>query len=382
MVRTDRAVAFVGCGYTRVTRRPEQSEIELGVEACRVAAEDAGIDPWDLDGINIQSHHDPPPDTKAIASQLRMRSVRWVENGGIGVAAAGRAARAVAAGYCDRVVVCKIMNTVAPVLTPLIDPDSGKVGGPAQFEVPYGLGYTMQGIGLTARRWMHRYGITSEQVGWLCVTQREHAMLNPHAVLRDPLSVEEYLASRWIADPVRLLDCDYPVNGAYAYVLTGADEARDLRHPPVELLSWAESPYDVMDYKSLAEELVDGPSDWLRELYHDAGIGPHELDVWMLYDGFSFFALQWMESLGVLRRGESGSYVEGGKRIRFDGEHPVNTHGGQLSEGRLHGAGHLLEAVQQLRGNAGPRQAVDAVHAVVTTAFPNTGAAAILARTA
>jgi acetyl-CoA acetyltransferase len=380
MTRTAKPTAFVGCGYTDVTRHPGKSEVELGVEACARAAEDAGLDPADLDGINIQVHHYPPPDTGEIVAGLGMHEVRWAEDGGIGVTAIARAADAVAGGTCDRVVVCKIMNTVAPVLTPLIDPDTGRVGGRAQFDVPYGLGYTMQGIGLTTRRWMHRYKITSEQVGWLCTTQREHARLNPHAVLHDPLTLDEYLASRWIADPVRLLDCDYPVNGAYAYVMTRVDAARDLRHPPVLFLSWAESPHDQMEYNNLPEELGDGPTGWLSEIYRDAGIGPDELDVWMLYDGFSFFAMQWMESLGLVPRGESGSYVEGGRRIGIDGEHPVNTHGGQLSEGRLHGAGHILEAVQQLRGNAGARQAGKADHAVVTTSFPNTGAAAILAR--
>ncbi len=380
MTRTANPTAFVGCGYTDVTRHPAKSEIDLGVEACARAAEDAGLEPGDLDGINIQVHHYPPPDTGEIVARLGMHEVKWTEDGGIGVTAIARAADAVARGRCDRVVVCKIMNTVAPVLTPLIDPDTGRVGGQAQFDVPYGLGYTMQGIGLTTRRWMHRYKITSEQVGWLCTTQREHARLNPHAVLHDPLTLDEYLASRWIADPVRLLDCDYPVNGAYAYVMTRVDAARDLRHPPVLLLSWAESSHDQMAYNNLPEELGDGPTGWLSEIYRDAGIGPDELDVWMLYDGFSFFAMQWMESLGLVPRGESGSYVEGGRRIGIDGEHPVNTHGGQLSEGRLHGAGHILEAVQQLRGNAGARQANKADHAVVTTSFPNTGAAAILAR--
>jgi acetyl-CoA acetyltransferase len=381
LARTGKPVAFVGLGYTDVTREAVKSEVELGVEACTDAARDAGLDTADLDGINIQVHHYPPPDTQEIASRLGMRDIAWSQDGGIGVGAIAEAAQAVATRACERVVVCKIMNTVAPVLTPLIDPETGLVGGPAQFEVPYGLGYTMQGIGLTTRRWMDRYQITEEQVGWLCVTQREHARLNPHAVMQKPLTVDEYLASRWIADPVRLLDCDYPVNGAYAYVMTTVEEARDLQHAPVELLSWAESPYDVLEYNHLPEELGEGPTDWLWELYRDAGIGPEELDVWMLYDGFSFFAMQWMESLGLVARGESGNYVEGGRRIGIDGEHPVNTHGGQLSEGRMHGAGHVLEAVQQLRGNAGERQAAKAERAVVTTAFPNTGAAAILGRT-
>jgi acetyl-CoA acetyltransferase len=381
VTRTERPIAFVGCGYTDLTRAAVMPEVELGILACRMAAEDAGIDPADLDGINIQVHHHPPPDTAEIVKGLGMRSVNWQEDGGIGVTSIARAARAIDAGECERTVVCKIMNTVAPVATPLIDPVTGGVAGPAQFEVPYGLGYTMQRIGMTTRRWMHRYGISDEQVAWLCVTQRENAQKNPRAIFRDkPLTVEDYLASRWIADPVRVLDCDYPVNGAYAYVMTRADLARDLRHPPVHLLSWAESPYDLLDFNFLPEDLEPGPTGWLRQIYADAGIGPSELDVWMLYDGFSFFAMQWMESLGLLPRGESGNYVHGGKNIRYDGEHPVNTHGGQLSEGRLHGAGHILEAIQQLRGTAGERQARGADHAVVTTAFANTGAAAIFGR--
>jgi acetyl-CoA acetyltransferase len=377
---TERRVAFVGCGYTDLTKKAELSEIELGLAACRMAAEDAGIDTADLDGINIQVHHYPPPDTAVIVAGLGMREVKWEEDGGIGVTSLARAAGALDAGVCDYIVVCKIMNTIAPVGTPLIDPDTGRVGGPGQFEVPYGLGYTMQRIGLTSRRWMDRYGITDEQVGWLCAMQRDGAQLNARSIFKDTLTVDDYLASRWIADPVRLLDCDYPVNGAYAYVLTRDDLARDLRHPPIHLLSWAIAPYDLLDHHFISEDLGQGPTPWLREMYADAAVRPDELDVWLLYDGFSFFALQWMESLGVVPRGESGNYCEGGTRIRFDGEHPVNPHGGQLSEGRMHGAGHVLEAIQQLRGTAGDRQAAKADHAVITTAFANTGSAAILGR--
>ncbi|WP_432182397.1 thiolase family protein [Streptomyces sp. NBC_00063] len=331
-----------------------------------------------IDGINVQVHHYPPPETSAVIRRLGMEKVSWQVDGGLGVEALGRAAQAIDEGVCEMALVCKVMNTIAPVRTPLIDPSTGRVSGPEQFDAPYGLGYAMQRVGLTARRWMHRYGITAEQVGWVAITQRENAMRNPHAFLRTPLTMDEYLSSRWIADPVHLLDCDYPVNGARAYLLARGDIARDLRHPPVFVRSWATSPGRVQ-FDLLSEEL-DGPSGFVETLYRDAGLAPRDMNVWMMYDGFSFWVMQWMEKLGLVPLGESGAYVEGGNRIRFDGETPVNTHGGQLSEGRLHGSGQIFEAVQQLRGNAGARQARRADYAIVSSAVPNEGAAAIFGK--
>jgi acetyl-CoA acetyltransferase len=377
MARTQRPVALVGVGYTALSRRPDRDEIGLVLEACRGAALDAGLEPEDLDGINLQVHHEPPPATEAVIAGLAMREVAWCEEGGIGAASLAKAALAVDAGLASSIVVCKIMNTTAPIGTPQIEASTGGVEGPGQFEVPYGLGYTMQRVGLTTRRWMHRYGITAEQVGWLCVVQREHALLNPYAIFKEPLTLDDYLSSRWIAEPLRLFDCDYPVNGAFAYVVTTLERARDLRHPPVVLSAWGEAGVELLAHHRLPEEL-GGMPPWVEELYRDAGCGPGDMDLWMLYDGYSYFAMQWMETLGLVGRGESGSYVEGGARIRFDGEHPVNTHGGQLSEGRLHGAGHVLEAVQQLRGTAGARQVDGAAHAIISSTFPNTGAAAVL----
>ncbi|HLY81773.1 MAG TPA: thiolase family protein [Acidimicrobiales bacterium] len=379
MTTTDHPVAIVGAGYTELTRRPERSEADLAVEACGRAAEDAGLDIGDLDGINLQVHHDPPPDTPAIARRLGMGDTRWSVDGGLGVGALAVAAKAVDAGLCRAAVVCKIMNTVAPVMTPVIDPETGGVPGPGQFEVPYGLGYTMQRVGFMMRRWMHRYGITEEQVGWLTVVERRHAMLNPRAIFKEPLTLEDYCSSRWIAEPVRLLDCDYPVNGAFAYVVTRGDIARRVSPNPVTILGWAgEGIGDMIAH--LRPEAGDGLNRWAVEAYRDTGLSPEDMDVWMLYDGFSFLAMQWMEQLGLVGPGESGAYVEGGERISFNGEHPVNTHGGQLSEGRLHAAGHILEAFQQVRGTAGARQAARADHAIVSSAFPYNGGVAILGR--
>ena len=369
-------VAFVGCGYTNATRKLERPETELAIEACRMACEDAGIDPADVDGINPQVHHYPAPDTADIVKGLGMKEVRWQREGGLGILPCGIAAQAIEDGECDSVLIVKIMNTIAPVSTPQIDPASGGVAGPTQFEVPYGLGYSMQRVGLNARAYMHRYGYTEEDLGWLPVVEREHALLNPWAVMKTPMTIDDYMAARYIAEPVKLFDCDMPVNGAFAILMTRESIATGLNHKPVYLKAWAGSQVRTSDH--LVPEPLEGITPLAEEIYRDAGMGPEDMDVWFPYDGFSFFAPMWMENLGLVGRGEAGDYIKGGDNIRIGADHPVNTHGGQLSEGRLHGMGHLLEATQQLRGTAGPRQAKNHNTAIISSVFPYTGAAGIL----
>ena len=377
MTRTTKSqVAFVGCGYTTPSRKLEKPEVELAVEACKMACEDAGMEAADVDGINPQVHHYPPPNTAEIVKGIGMREVRWQREGGLGIGPCGIAAQAIESGECDSVLVVKIMNTIAPVSTPQIDPNSGGVAGSTQFDVPYGLGFGMQRFALLARRYMHDYGYSEEDLGWVAVVQREHALLNPWAVMKTPITIDDYMSSRPIAEPLKLFDCDMPVNGAFAALMTREDRARDLKHRPVYIKSWASSPERRQD--QLLAPPPDGVIPWAQEIYRDAGIGPDEIDLWFPYDGFSYLVPLWMEALGLVGRGEAGAYVKGGERIRLDGEHPLNTNGGQLSEGRLHGMGHLLEATQQLRGTAGPRQAGKANTAIVSAHWPLTGAAGVL----
>ena len=370
MPTTKGKICFVGIGATQPTRTwGAKSEIELAVEACRAAAEDAGIDPADIDGINIQVHHYPPPDTTTIAAGIGMREIKWTrDGGGLGIVPAGEAALAIDQGKASITVVCKIMNTIAPSATPRINPADGGVAGPTQFMTPYGVGYTRQTVGLFGRRYMYERGYNQEQLAWIPIVEREHALLNPGAYMKDAMTMEDYMNSRYIAEPVRLYDCDIPVNRAVAYIITTEDRAKTMKHPPVYLTGWAGAEGEGAVNTPLYEPW-DGVAPTATTLYKDTGVGPEDMDFWFLYDGYSWLAFMWLECLGLVKPGEAGPYIEGGDRIRITGEHPMNTHGGNLSEGRAHGAGQIIEAVRQLRGEAGPRQA-KGDYVILSSAFP------------
>lgn len=372
MPTTKGKFCFVGVGATHPTRRMDRSEVELAIEACRAAAEDAGIDPADIDGINIQVHHYPPPDTAAIAAGLGMREIKWTrDGGGLGIVPAGEAAMALDEGKATITVVCKIMNTIAPSATPRINPADGGVAGPPQFMTPYGVGYTRQTIGLFGRRYMHERGYNERQLAWIPIVEREHAMMNPGAYMQTPMTMDDYLNSRFIADPVRLFDCDIPVNRAVAYILTSEERAKTMKHAPVYLMGWAGAEGEGAGAGLVGNyEPWDGIAPTATTLYEDTGIGPKEINQWFVYDGYSYLAFMWLEALGLVGPGEAGPYIEGGANIRYNGEHPMNTHGGNLSEGRAHGAGQIMEAVRQIRGEAGARQAKGNDYIILSSAFP------------
>lgn len=371
MPTTKGKYCFVGVGATHPTRRMDKTEVELAIEACRTAAEDAGIDPADIDGINIQVHHYPPPDTAAIAAGLGMREVKWSrDGGGLGIVPAGEAAKALDEGKATITVVCKIMNTIAPSATPRINPSDGGVAGPPQFMTPYGVGYTRQTIGLFGRRYMYERGYNERQLAWIPMVEREHAMMNSGAYMQTPMTMDDYLNSRFIAEPVRLFDCDIPVNRAVAYIITSEERAKGMKHPPVYLMGWAGAEGEGAGAGVPVYEPWDGVAPTATTLYKDTGIDPKEIDLWFVYDGYSFLAFMWLEALGLVGPGEAGPYIEGGERIRYNGEHPMNTHGGNLSEGRAHGAGQIVEAVRQIRGEAGERQTKDPNYVILSSAFP------------
>jgi acetyl-CoA acetyltransferase len=212
---------------------------------------------------------------------------------------------------------------------------------------------------------MHLYGTTKEQLGWLAVNSRRNAGLNPNAAYRDPLTLDEYLAARPISEPFGLYDCDVPVDGSIALVISESSFAADGLSPAIRVEAYGgssgEGGWDSRpDYPKMAA------TDAAAEMWSRTDLTPDDVDVAELYDGFTFLSLAWLEALGLCGEGESGPFVEGGHRIALDGNLPLNTYGGQLSAGRMHGYWVLHEAVLQLRDQAGERQVANPQVAVVS----------------
>ncbi len=211
-------------------------------------------------------------------------------------------------------------------------------------------------MAMQARRHMYEYGTTKEQLGWVALNGRRHAMLNEKAVLRSAMTMEDYLDAPMISDPLGRLDCDLPIDGAVGIVLSLADAAPDCANPPVRLEAVGCANHDVHGWEPRLDFPAMAATDAAVQMWARTDLKPTDVDVAELYDGFSILTLSWLEALGFCREGEAGSFVDGGQRIGLDGELPLNTYGGQLSAGRLHGFWLFHEAVLQLRGQAGPRQ--------------------------
>ena len=223
--------------------------------------------------------------------------------------------------------------------------------------VPYQAPSAANWLACHASTHMTRYGITREQLGAVAINQRRNAALNPKAIYRDPITMDDYLSARMVSTPFSILDCDVPCDGTTAIIVSRLDAARGMQHAPIVIDAIGGGAQD-----KLGTWL--GRSDYPHQAMHDASkamwrrtdLKPKDVDSAHIYDGFSWLVLSWLEALGFCGEGESGAFVEGGRRIALDGELPMNTNGGQLSEGRMHGIGHLHEAMLQLRGIAGARQ--------------------------
>ena len=224
-----------------------------------------------------------------------------------------------------------------------------------------------QWFSFTARLHMSEFGTQPEHLGAVAVAARRHAQLNPAALMRGrPMTMADYLASPMIAEPFRVFDCSLEADGACALVVTSAERAADLPQPPVHVMGIAQGqPYPADDIVTRADPFRLGATSAAPRAFAMAGIGPREVDFAEIYDPFTFQVIQQLEEMGFCPRGEGGPFVAGG-RIELDGELPVNTHGGLLSEAHVLGMNHFIEAVIQLRGAAGERQVRDARIGVVT----------------
>ncbi|MEA3003197.1 MAG: hypothetical protein QOH81_1985 [Sphingomonadales bacterium] len=361
--------AITGIGQSEIGRPSSRSAMQLTVDAALEAMRDAGLTARDIDGVACWPGDNDNGNPFSPVGPLALKSVLGIDTKWYGggyeapgpLAALIHAAMAVAAGICRHVLV---FRTITEASARKVDRNASSLANKTigrdgsyfwQWYTPFNARSAVNLIAMYAQRHFHDYGTTSEQLGWIPVTLRAHAALNPKAIFREPLTLDAYLASRIISSPLRLLDCDVHCDAATALIVSAPDAARDGPNPPIriEAIGSALSQPWSWDQISLTEMAT---VDVGRMLWSETDYRPADVDTAQLYDGFSILTLMWLEGLGFCGKGEGGRFVEGGERISLGGQLPLNTNGGQLSGGRTHGLGYVHEACTQLWGRAGERQ--------------------------
>jgi acetyl-CoA acetyltransferase len=359
--------AIAGVGWTGYFKDSGVSTLTLALRAIRAALDDAGLDLGAVDGVATHGVGDSAP-AAVVAAALGLRDIRFildqVGGGGVSATAVGYAAMAVALGQADTVVVWRALNSRSEF----------RMGGtgraaPAlaefQYQVPYGYLAPPQQLGMVARAYLATGRVSEKVLGTVAVTQRGYAASNPRAMMRTPITMEDYLASPWVVEPLRRLDCCLESDAGVALVVTSASRAAALRRPPVLISGFATGGGMTLYNSGRGGLIPSAARDLAPRLYASAGIGPHEVDIAELYDAFTFLVPLQLDDYGLAPDGEAGPFILGGGTAP-GGQLPVNTHGGHLSEGYLHGLNHVAEAVSQLRGEAEARQVPGAAVALVS----------------
>jgi len=370
----ERRAVISGIGQSDIGRRLGRSELDLTVEAGLAAIADAGLRREDIDGLSTYPGMGAGtggfagPTSPEVQDAMGL-SLNWHDGGGEGAGqmrAVISASLAVAAGLARHVLVYRTVTEGSAQGTGGRQGIGGSGGGGSvprfggfmQWSLPFGAVSAANWLAMVAQRRMHEFGLTREQLGAIAVNNRANAGLNPKAIYRDPMSLDDYLAARMITTPLCLFDCDAPCDGATAVIVSHRDVAGDLDHPAIQINAVGTAlrgrpSWDQFDDMTTMAARDAGASMWER-----TELKPADVDTAQLYDGFSILAVTWIEALGFCGRGESGPFIEGGVNIARDGLLPLNTAGGQLSGGRLHGFGLIHEACVQLRGDGGKRQVV------------------------
>jgi acetyl-CoA acetyltransferase len=384
MSSLSRPVAIAGVGYSELTRKGEPNPNSLAITAAKAALLDAGLSAKDVDGIFEYKFGPESPGAQDMARLLGVPDLAAfadiMASNPSGLAGALAGVMAVASGTCETVLVFRCLTRAAGHQGGVAS-GPGTVSGRDQFLTPYGyLGGILVNLALKKRRWMDEYGRPEDDFGRIAVNARRWSALNPRAVLRDEITMDDYLSSRMVVDPLRVLDCDYPVNGAVATVITTAERAMNLRQPAVLVDAMAYATGRGADWVFDVDFLYGGAFDCANRLWQRSSVTLADVDVAQLYDGFTPVTAAWIEALGVCGRGEFGDWVGDGSRLAPGGDFPLNTAGGQLAEGRLHGIGFLNEAVLQVRGQCDDRQVPGAQVAVVASGvYPQCGAMVLTA---
>jgi acetyl-CoA acetyltransferase len=355
-----REVAVAGIGWTEFSRNSGRSELRLALDAITGALNDAGLSPREVDGyVTFDSDSNKPAEVAASlgVDNLGFWSTTYPGGAGSGATIA-HATMAIATGRAEVVVCLRALNERSGRRFGQSRAGS-RVGGVSAFYNPYGLLTPAQYAAVRGRRYMHEYGATSNHLGLVSVAFRKHAQRNPNAQFYGkPITLADHQASRMIADPLRLLDCCLETDGACALVLTPLARARDLKQPPVKVLATAQGSGPAAGIDGLGHfnspRLSQTP--WSRAvgdaLFRRAGVTVRDLDVAQIYDHFTPLVLIALEELGFCGRGEAGPWLENGRIEWPDGEIPVNTSGGLLSEGYIHGLNLFVEAARQVRGTS------------------------------
>ncbi len=380
--------AIVGIGATEFSKDSGRSELRLAVEAISAAVADAGLELSQVDGLCTYAM-DKNPEIE-IFRNLGGRDLKFFARtdygGGAACAPLLQAALAVTAGVAEVVVCYRAMNERSQYrfgqgFVPVPVPNAETANW--SWTVPFGLATPAAWIAMAARRYMHDYGATSEDFGRVSVACRRFAATNPHAwFYQKPITLEDHQASRWIVEPLHLLDCCQESDGAVAVVVTSATRARQLPQVPALIRAVAQGAADQqMNMTGFYREDIAALSEMrlvARQLYAMAGCGPRDIQTAVLYDHFSPFVLPQLEVFDFCPRGEARHYIRDGN-IEAGGALPVNTHGGQLGEAYIHGLNGVAEAVRQVRGTAVNQVArVENVLVTAGTGVPTSGA--ILAR--
>ena len=362
----DRTPVIVGVGLSDYPVAPHLDAVQHHVLAMQRALADSGVAKRDIDGYMCGGGGRNGVDTATNMAEYLGIDHRWIDStmtgGSVFEFYVQHAAAAITGGYCDTVLITygsDLLSKQGRMLgTKGFQAAGERVPGPLQYESPYG-NVLVGAYAMVARRHMHEFGTTSEQLAEIAVAVRSHAQLNPNARYRDPLTVDDVVNSRMIADPLHIYDCCAITDGGGAIIITTAEKAKDLRKPPVYVLgaAGAQTHWNISemgDYTTSAGA-KSGP-----EAFAQAGVKPEDIDTIQIYDSFTITVMLLLEDLGFCKKGEGGQFVEAGT-LKLGGALPLNTDGGGLSS--LHpgmrGIFLLIEAARQLRGEAGDAQVAD-----------------------
>jgi acetyl-CoA acetyltransferase len=397
-------VAIVGVGHSKIGRNLNRPTGLLALDASFAAIEDAGLKVSDIDGLSTFPAGEGPgvgpvPGLSSAPLQwmvqgLGIERVDWWANGGGNISTAiGYAIQALATNCCNYVLVWRAMyqprggefGSGARAASPRnLDAGPPKATGGAAYSAPYGMGAAPVNFAPAYTRYMKKYGARREHMAAYILSIRRNASKNPYAIFYDrPLSLDEYMNCRMIAEPLGLYDCDMPVDGAAAIVLARADRARDLKQPPAYITAFGSAGWNWK--LRPPEEYEDNAANVGRTLWASTELTHKDIDGAMLYDGFSPDIYWWLEGLGFCKKGEAYGWIQNG-RIELGGELPINTFGGSIGEGRLHGIGHWVEATKQVQGRAddkpgdGARQIPNTEHILVVTGMTGHGVGVILSK--